>query len=233
MCVATDACERVTAQDLGNSTTFSNDGILANAINPPGESVIVGSFRVDSVHVVCEAQHPIQDRYIFTSVLVTYTCSSTHPGLTFCDGNTINTDQLTLVCVDNAWSRNKFGIEFGLTMNSTASTSTELASNCIVCINPYHSIVITLNLTVVPDTHCVGKFYTVNACSVFVITFLLECSDCNTGLGRCYGTFSVMSQVCCNFFYQDSCVESCPTGFFFNSSNICDRKFDSTNIINT
>ena len=156
-----NACQRVTDEDLGSTTTFSGEGILADAINPISEGgSIPGIFRVmnDSLHIVCEAQHQMQNRYRFTSVLASYVCKSTDPRLTdMCNGATVQTVQLTLGCNNNAWSASiANNPNFVLPMNPTATTSTELASNCRLCVNPDDPIVATLSLTVAPDTHCVG-----------------------------------------------------------------------------
>ena len=173
----TDPCQRVTYEDLGSTTTFSGEGILADTINPISEGgSIPGIFRVmnDSLHIVCEAQHQMQNRYRFTSVLVSYVCQSTDPRLTaMCDGATVQTVQLTLGCNNNAWSASitSAGVDYVLTMNPAATTSTELASNCILCINPDHPIVATLSLTVAPDAHCVGKSHTVSQCIVQLSLF--------------------------------------------------------------
>ena len=230
----TDACQRVTDEDLGSTTAFSGEGVLADAINPSSEGGSEpGTFRVmnDSLHIVCEAQHQIQNRYKFTSVLVSYACQSTDPRLTaMCDGTTVQTVQLTLGCNNNAWSATRANnANFVLTMNPTATTSTERASNCRLCVNPDHPIVTTLSLTVAQDTHCVGKSHTVSQCILQLSLFFTACGGaCDSGasLGRCYGNLGPNGEMCCNFFDNNVCVENCSTGLFPSSEFECIGKLN-------
>ena len=230
----TDPCQRVSGEDLGSTTNFSSEGILADSINPSSEGGSEpGTFRVesDSLHIVCEAQHPMQNRYRFTSVLASYVCQSTDPRLTaMCDGATVQTVQLTLGCNNNAWSASiANNPNFVLTMNPTATTSTELASNCRLCINPDHPIVPTLSLTIAQDTHCVGKSHTVSQCILQLSLFFTACGGaCDSGasLGRCYGNLGPNGDVCCNFFENSICVSTCSTGLFPSSEFECIGKLN-------
>ncbi len=157
-----NACARVTGQDLGDTSGFSRNGILATVISPSGEGENSGLFRVTNVHIVSEAQHLMQDRYRYTSILVSYICESVDTRLGFCDGTTIHTVQLTLGCVDNAWSTTILNDgNFALTQNPTANISTELVSNCIISISPQNFF--ASSLTIDPETHCVGT----SACMLY------------------------------------------------------------------
>lgn len=162
------ACTRLTGEDIGSTTSFSNRGILANVLGNLHEGVIVGSFRVDGVQIVCEAQHPMQDRFRYTSALVAYTCISSDSRLSDICDETERTVQLTLGCdqVDNTWWIPIFNHGgFALTRPPDANTSTALASNCLVCIHPTHPIAISATLSVQPETHCFGKFLPASCCT--------------------------------------------------------------------
>ncbi len=213
-----DACESVTGEALESTTTSSS--LLADIIARSGDGAIVNDiFTVTNVQILSEAQHEMQDRYRYTSALVSYNCVGM---LDICDGTTVYTVQLTLGCVNNVWSSTILNDDAAsLNEDPTASASTALVSNCILSVSTDNFF--STSLTIDPVTHCVGKSHAVVSCRAFVIThFFLECSNCNTGLRRCYGTFS--AQTCCNFFYNNLCVVECPVGLFPDPDYVCGGK---------
>ncbi len=156
-----DACERLTEEDLG-TTDLSLTGLVAAAITTVGDGSGVVSARLipGSINILCEAQHEIRYRYNFTSVLFSYACSS---GAMECDNSTVITAQLTLGCVDRAWSLSDvpYTDASPLTRAPLATASTSLASTCSLCIPPNSSIVNILALLVSEVTHCVGKYFVI------------------------------------------------------------------------
>ena len=153
-------CARVTKEDLGNTTQLSNEGILAFALANDHFNIAAVDVVVIDINVVCEAQHKIENRYRYTSVVVSYICASNDLRLPNCNSTVVITNQLTLACELGNWSRLIFGdAAFALTPDPTASLSTVLNSGCDICISPHHPVAIQGFLAALPDnvTHCVGK----------------------------------------------------------------------------
>lgn len=153
-------CARVTKEDLGNTTQLSNEGILAFALANDHFNIAAVDVVVIDINVVCEAQHKIENRYRYTSVVVSYICASNDLRLPNCNSTVVITNQLTLACELGNWSRLIFGdAAFALTPDPTASLSTVLNLGCDICISPHHPVAIQGFLAALPDnvTHCVGK----------------------------------------------------------------------------
>ncbi len=160
-----DACERLTEGDLG-TRSLSKTGLVPDAIVADGDGSAVVSARLipGSINIVCEAQHEIRDRYRYTSVLFSYACSSV---AVECDDSTVITDQLTLSCVNRAWSLSVVNTDASpLTSDPLATASTALASNCSLCIPPTATTIVNgFGLMVSDVTHCVGKYLSFTSAS--------------------------------------------------------------------
>ncbi len=159
-----DACERLTEGDLG-TRELSQTGLVPEAIVADGDGSAVVSARLipGSINIVCEAQHEIRYRYRYTSVLFSYVCS----GVMECDNSTVITAQLTLSCVNRAWSLSVPNTDASpLTSDPLATASTALASACSLCIPPTATAIVdTFGLVVSNVTHCVGKYLSFTSAS--------------------------------------------------------------------
>ena len=156
-----DACERITANDLGNSVVLSTSGLLSDILTPSGEQVEGGEVqvRIRNINIVCEAQHMMRDRYRYTSVVVSFYCLTTDGRVPECnDSSVVNTEQFEFGCLNSMWTDIVQGdTTTGRATNPNATLSTELDTDCIVCFNPGHPEV--RFLTRPPDTvtHCSGE----------------------------------------------------------------------------
>ncbi len=151
-----DSCERLTEGDLG-TTDLSSIGLVYDAIRIGDGSGMSTRLIPGSMHIVCEAQHEIRDRYRYTSALFSYACFTnttfTALALPLCDNTTVITAQLTLSCVGDTWSLSARYVCSVLTENPFATASTSLASNCSLCSPPNSFIGVSI-------AHCVGKSFT-------------------------------------------------------------------------
>ena len=80
--------------------------------------------------------------------------------------------------------------------DTTATLSTPLAKQCGACQPP------TSVVRADPETHCV------------------PCHEDCVGLGLCLGSDA---DTCCNYYYEDNCVVSCPDGLIPNSLFDCGK----------
>ena len=155
-----DACERITTGDLGDSEMLSaGDSLLSSILTPAGESTVRVMVKILNVTIVCEAQHRMQDRYRFTSVVVSFNCFTTNARVPECnDSSVVNTEQFGFGCVSGAWTTNILAdTTTARTTNPTATLSTALDTDCMLCINPTHPEVAFLPAAINTTTHCLGK----------------------------------------------------------------------------
>ena len=151
-------CERITPEILGNTTHEEPAGLISELITPGGEAQPSPPVRVKDFNIVCEAQAMTQFRYRYTSVVVSYTCTSLDLRLPQCDGSdTIS--QFDLGCNDNdQWTPNIFANSmFVETAMPSATLSTTKESRCGVCANAAHPFFTARNATIELDTHCERK----------------------------------------------------------------------------
>ena len=157
-----DACERITTDDLGRSDMLQNisTGLVAATLIPTGDGSNVVNVRILNMNIVCEAQHKMQDRYRYTSVVVSFNCLTTDDRVPECnDSSVVLTEQFDFGCVSNAWSHNILtDSTTARTANPNATLSTGLDTGCILCINPSNSEAAFLSSPVDSVTHCVGEF---------------------------------------------------------------------------
>ena len=155
-----DACERITPDDLGRSDMLENTGLVATTLTPTGEAGNVVDVRILSMTIVCEAQHRMQDRYRYTSVVVSFNCLTTDARVPECaNSSAVLTEQFDFGCVNGAWSRNILTVTTAArSANPNATLSTGLDTGCILCINPSNLDTAFLSSPVDSVTHCVGEF---------------------------------------------------------------------------
>ena len=113
-------CRNITADDLGNTTFLSTDGLLSMVTE--GQP-----FQLLRYNVVCLSSGSERDTYQFASVIVGYNC----PGCTEVPELEI-IDQITLQCISaNTWS-----IVRVRTFPLEANFSTPLETACQSCVDP-------------------------------------------------------------------------------------------------
>ena len=149
-----DACKRITKDVLGNSSELVNTGLVADIITPPGIQTLV---RIVDMNIVCEAQHMMEDRYRYTSVVVSFNCFTSDPRLPEChNSSVVITEQFDLGCNGGAWTASILSVDNqARTSNPTANLTTELDTCCILCLNPVHPSAVTFSVSTV--THCASK----------------------------------------------------------------------------
>ena len=164
-------CPPITINDLGNTTSFSSDGLVAEGLVPPGESDISIPVRIMNYTIVCDASGDRRDTSSYVSVVVLFQCdfTSTNPTLTVCDGSTVVTRQYQFQCIDRngLW----FPIEFGVqTLDPTATLDTPLANQCRRCVDDQQ---FPSNTNINDTTHCDREFKSVIIFASYLGHFLI------------------------------------------------------------
>ena len=150
------SCPLITINDLGSTTEFSTEGLVARAIVPPGEAAASVPVRVRDFTLVCDASGNRINTSSFVSVVVEFQCDfqSSTASLTVCsDSSTIVTRQYQFQCIEQngqpVWGALVSGSNlFVQTLNPTATLSTPLADQCRRCIDDQQSS------RADPTTHC-------------------------------------------------------------------------------
>ena len=160
-----DACNRLTTTDLGRSDMLDPSGLISEILTPGGESASKITVRVIEINIVCEAQHRTQNRYRYTSVVVSFNCFSTDARVSECaSSSVVNTEQFDFGCVSGAWSPNILTVSTAArTANPTATLSTALDTSCILCVNPSNPEARFLPTSVDSVTHCSGELVSQHA----------------------------------------------------------------------
>ena len=155
------SCPSITINDLGSTTEFSTNSIVARAILPPGEAASNVPVRIRDFTLVCDAAGNRINTSSFVSVVVEFQCdfpSSTSASLTVCsDPSTVVTRQYQFQCTEEngqpVWGTLVSGSNlFVQTLNPTATLSTPLADQCRRCIDDQQSS------RADPTTHCDREF---------------------------------------------------------------------------
>ena len=156
-----DACNRLTTTDLGRSDMLDPSGLISQILTPSGEVTSNPTVRVIEINIVCEAQHRIQDRYRYTSVVVSFNCFTTDARVPECaNSSVVHTEQFDFGCVSGTWSPNILTVSTAArTTNPIATLSTGLDTDCILCINPNNTEVEFLPSPVDSVTHCSGELF--------------------------------------------------------------------------
>ena len=143
------SCPRITVNDLGSTTEFSIEGLIARAIVPPGGHAFSVPVRIRSFTTVCDAAGDRINTSSFISVVVEFQCnfqSGTSSLTVYNDPSTIVTRQYQFQCIDSeqngqpVWATIVAGSNlFIQTLNPTANLSTPLADQCRRCIDDQQS----------------------------------------------------------------------------------------------
>ena len=150
------SCPLITIDDLGNTTEFSTDGLVAHAIVPQGEAASSVPVKIRDFIKVCDAAGDQINTSSFVSVVVELQCDfqSSTPSLTVCsDPNNIATRQYQFQCIEQSgqpvWGTIVSGSNLFIeTLNPTANLSTPLDNQCRRCIDDQQSS------RADPTTHC-------------------------------------------------------------------------------
>ena len=138
---------------------FAGDDLLTSILTPGGESTEGVMVKILNTTIVCEAQHMMQDRYRYTSVVVSFNCMFTDTRVPECnDSSVVHTEQYDFGCVGGEWSRNILTVsDKARTANPIATLDTGLDRSCIVCANPTNGEAARLPATIDTVQHCLGK----------------------------------------------------------------------------
>ena len=149
------SCPLITIDDLGSTTEFADQGLIALAIIPPGEAGTSVPVRIRNFTTVCDAAGDRINTSSFVSVVVEFQCDSTSAisSLADCDGSTVVTRQYQFQCIEEngqpVWATTVSGSNlFVETLNPVATLSTPLADQCRRCIDDQQSS------RADPITHC-------------------------------------------------------------------------------
>ena len=149
------SCPLITIDDLGSTTEFSDQGLIAQGIAPIGEAAVSVPVRITNFTKVCDAAGDRINTSSFVSVVVEFQCDfqSSTGILADCDRSTIVTRQYQFQCTEQTgqpvWGATVSGSNlFVQTLNPTATLSTPLADQCRRCIDDEQSN--TADFT----THC-------------------------------------------------------------------------------
>ena len=151
------SCPRITINDLGNTTEFSNEGLVSRVIvSSVNAAVSTVPIKIRNFTTVCDAAGDRINTSSFVSVVVEFQCNSqsANPSLTVCNNpSTIVTRQYQFQCIEQngqpVWGTTVAGSNlFVQTLNPTATLSTPLVDQCRRCINDQQSS------RADPTTHC-------------------------------------------------------------------------------
>ena len=132
-------CFMLQASELGDNTTLSGTGLLAEALNAASQTDL--TYQVLDFNTVCLAQGTVRDTYRSTSLVVMYRPSVGDE----------STMQLHLQCIAGAWSELNFGSADNAISTADGSLTTPTRRDCLVCASP------ALPITVTTEEHCSGK----------------------------------------------------------------------------
>ena len=160
------SCPRITVNDLGSTTEFSTEGLVARGIIPPGNTVdsVLVRIRNFAIMIVCDASGDQINTSSFVSVVVEFQCDleSALSSLAVCnDSSTIVTRQYQFQCIEQngqpVWDTIVSGSNmFIQTLNPTATLSTPLADQCRRYVLMISSLVeLTPTLTVTVSLHII------------------------------------------------------------------------------
>lgn len=141
-------CPMLQNSQLGSNTTFSNTGLLADALAAKAGDGSVLDVQIMEVNTVCLGQGTQRDTYRSTSLIVSYISTA--------DVNTV-TVQVHYQCLEldgrPQWSTNNFGTsETSVSDSAGGNLTTSLRTDCILCVDSTTGPVASS-----ADEHCAGK----------------------------------------------------------------------------
>ena len=134
-------CTELQARDLGPTTALSSTGLLASTIGATAGEASNPNIQILEINTVCLAQGAVRDRYRSSSVVVRYRRENV--------GEVIA--QVEYQCANGVWDSGSSPV---VNINPTATLTTPLRSDCIICISP----VLAQTVSVTDTEHCAGMF---------------------------------------------------------------------------
>lgn len=133
-------CLMLQQSELGDNTTLSGSGLLAEALSVGGQNSMNQLLQYNTV---CLGQGTVRDTYTSTSLIVRYMDSRSQE----------MTMQLHLQCVTGSWDINYIigGADNALTA-AGGSFNTPLRTDCLLCLAPGVG-----GLTTSAEEHCFRK----------------------------------------------------------------------------
>ena len=157
-------CSLFTIDILGNTANLSTEGLLARSVAPVGETIVQVPVKIMNYRILCDASGRRRDTSSYVSLLVDFQCffEGGSGSLADCDGMTNITRQYQYRCSssNNMWENG----EVVETRNPTATFQTEVTNQCRLCVDPTEIPALTDSID--PDTHCVGKYLSLNCTSL-------------------------------------------------------------------
>ena len=132
-------CSMLQASELGDNTTLSSTGLLAEALNAVSQATL--TYQLLEFNTVCLAQGTARDTYRSTSLVVMY-----RPSV-----GDVSTMQLHLQCINGDWSDLNFGSADNAISTADGSLITPTRRDCLVCVSPATPIPVST------QEHCSGK----------------------------------------------------------------------------
>ena len=152
---AQSSCAPINIDDLGNTTTFSTDGLIPNALPTAGETTNPVPARIFNYTIVCDASGMNRSTSSFVSVVVQFQCDfpSGSGTLEPCDRTTMVTRQYQFSCIIGDWNAIISGVDtFVQTLSPNTTLTTPLDNQCRRCIDDRQ------NSNADPITHCEREF---------------------------------------------------------------------------
>ena len=133
-------CTELQAGDLGSTTALSNSGLLTSTIGATAGEASNPNIQILEINTVCLAQGAVRGRYRSTSVVVRYMRENV--------GEVVA--QVEYQCSNGMWG---FGSSPTVDTSLTATLTTPLRTDCIICIHPD----LAFTVAVTDTEHCAGK----------------------------------------------------------------------------
>lgn len=144
-------CLMLQESELGDSTTLTSSGLLADALAPPDEAEPSSSEQPDlkyqllRYNTVCLGQGTVQNTYRSMSLVVRYLDSL----------DAQYTIQLHLQCVNGTWSTANFGSSVDAVTVADGNLTTPLRRDCLLCVSPSANLS-QADLLISAEEHCLG-----------------------------------------------------------------------------
>lgn len=132
-------CPMLRQSELGDNTTMSATGLLAEALSAGGQGSNVNQLL--QYKTVCLGQGTVRDTYRTTSLVVSYLDST----------STEMTMQLHLQCGAGSWNIAYAGSVDRVLTATNSTLSTPLRTDCLLCLAPGSGIAVST------EEHCSGK----------------------------------------------------------------------------
>lgn len=138
-------CAELQSSDLGNITTESQVGLLADTLRVVGRDGITPSVQILESNVVCLSQGSVKDTYSTVSVVVRYTAD----GIEY-------TSQVEYMCDGGVWG---FSSLFPAVVNNSlvGTLTSPVRTDCILCTGS------TIDIDITEVEHCLGTCMTATA----------------------------------------------------------------------